>query len=111
MIEAETRELFNFIKAVRGIQVWLDEGEDPEDPRWAEMDPFDILLERDHLMVGSPESVAERMIRFAEDHNVDHWLLSIHRAQGDEQAERTMRLLAEEVAPAVRRAAEASAAA
>lgn len=99
LVRESTRQMFQFIKEVRGIGVWLDEGEEPDDPALDAMDPFELLLERDHLMVGSPQSVTERMLRMGETHGIDHWLLSVH----DEDAERTMRLLSEEVAPALRR--------
>ncbi|MBS1887867.1 MAG: LLM class flavin-dependent oxidoreductase [Actinobacteria bacterium] len=106
MIEPIVDEQVRFITSVRGLKVWLDEGEDPEDPELTSMPPFDLLLERDHLLVGSPESVAERMIRMMGTFGVDHWLLSFYSGKGDEQAERTMQLLAAEVLPEVRRAAE-----
>jgi alkanesulfonate monooxygenase SsuD/methylene tetrahydromethanopterin reductase-like flavin-dependent oxidoreductase (luciferase family) len=98
------RESFNIIKRVRGIQAWLDEDDDPDDPRLHAMDPFDLMLERDHLMVGSPESVAERLIRLARTQGIDHWILGMGRIRGADR-ERSVRLFAEEVAPAVRRAA------
>jgi alkanesulfonate monooxygenase SsuD/methylene tetrahydromethanopterin reductase-like flavin-dependent oxidoreductase (luciferase family) len=99
LVRDTTRQAFKFIKEVRGMGVWLDEGEDPSDPALNAMDPFELLLERDHLMVGSPDSVAERMLRMGETHGIDHWLLSVHA----EEAERTLRLLSAEVAPALRR--------
>jgi alkanesulfonate monooxygenase SsuD/methylene tetrahydromethanopterin reductase-like flavin-dependent oxidoreductase (luciferase family) len=101
--EANVISLFELIKQVRGLQAWLDEGEDPDDPRLNAMNGFELMLERDHLMIGSPESVTERLIRLHERHNLEHIILSMGRLRPD-QADRSMRLLAEEVIPAVRRA-------
>ncbi|MFT4085402.1 MAG: LLM class flavin-dependent oxidoreductase [Nocardioides sp.] len=104
LVEPEVEQSFEFIRRVRGIKVWLDEGEDPEDPRIAATKPYDLLLERDHLMVGSPDSVAERMIRLASKRGVRHFLLSPSLNEQDEYVERTMRLLADAVLPKVRAA-------
>lgn len=102
LVEPEVERSFEFIRRVRGIKVWLDEGEDPEDEVIRNTKPFDLLLDRDHLMVGSPASVAERMIRVARERNVRHWLLSPSLNEDDEHVERTMKLLATEVLPRVR---------
>jgi alkanesulfonate monooxygenase SsuD/methylene tetrahydromethanopterin reductase-like flavin-dependent oxidoreductase (luciferase family) len=104
IVEPEVNELFGFIKSVRGLGVWLDEGEDPNDPQFEAIDPFDLLLERDHLLVGSPASVVERMTRIAASQGIDHWLLAFFRGEDGDQADRTMRLMAAEVAPALRAA-------
>lgn len=88
---------------MRGIGVWLDAGEDPGDPRWESVAPFDLLLERDHLLVGSPESVAERMRRMNERHGIGHWLLQMGSAGvADEHVMQTLRLFGERVLPQLR---------
>jgi len=106
LVEKDVLGLFELIKQVRGLQAWLDEDEDPDDPALNAMNGFDLMLERDHLMVGSPESVAARMIRLADTHGLDHFLLGMGKLD-EAVAERSIRLLAEEVAPAVRRAVDA----
>jgi alkanesulfonate monooxygenase SsuD/methylene tetrahydromethanopterin reductase-like flavin-dependent oxidoreductase (luciferase family) len=103
LVEDNVISLFELIKQVRGLRAWLDEGEDPDDRALSAMNGFDLMLERDHLMVGSPESVTERLIRLHETHGLDHIILSMGRLGGDE-GERSLRLLADEVIPAVRRA-------
>jgi alkanesulfonate monooxygenase SsuD/methylene tetrahydromethanopterin reductase-like flavin-dependent oxidoreductase (luciferase family) len=108
LTERGTIERFELIKRVRGLQAWLDEGEDPDDPRLQAMNGYDLMLERDHLMHGSPASVTARMIRLHETQGIDHFLLGGSGLLDDEAAERSLRLLAEEVVPAVRRAAEAA---
>jgi alkanesulfonate monooxygenase SsuD/methylene tetrahydromethanopterin reductase-like flavin-dependent oxidoreductase (luciferase family) len=72
------------------------------------MSGFDLMLERDYLLIGSPDSVAERMIRMHGELGIEHLLLSIARAP-EEDVERSMRLMAEEVMPAVRRATQTTA--
>jgi alkanesulfonate monooxygenase SsuD/methylene tetrahydromethanopterin reductase-like flavin-dependent oxidoreductase (luciferase family) len=107
LVEQDVLSLFELIKQVRGLQAWLDEDEDPDDPALNAMNGYDLMLERDHLMVGSPESVAERMIRLHASHGLDHFLLGMGRLDQD-VAERSIRLLAEEVVPRVRAAVEAT---
>jgi alkanesulfonate monooxygenase SsuD/methylene tetrahydromethanopterin reductase-like flavin-dependent oxidoreductase (luciferase family) len=97
LMEPSVTERFELIRRVRGLGAWLDLGEDPEDPALRATSGFDLLLERDYLMCGSPDSVAERMIRVAREQEVDHWMLST--ATSDERA---LRRFAEEVLPAVR---------
>jgi alkanesulfonate monooxygenase SsuD/methylene tetrahydromethanopterin reductase-like flavin-dependent oxidoreductase (luciferase family) len=107
LVAPEVRASFDFIKKVRGIKVWLDEGEDPDDPAIAGCDPFDLLIERDHLMVGSPDTVVEMMSRISEERGVSHWVLSPSLGEDDECVERTIRLLADEVMPRVKQAVPA----
>ncbi|TQM32584.1 LLM class flavin-dependent oxidoreductase [Nocardia bhagyanarayanae] len=97
-------EFFEFLCRVRGIGVWLDADEDPADPRYREMDPWDLLMERDHLMIGSPESVTERMTRLTETHGIQHWLLQMG-APGIAAADvdRSLELFAAEVMPHLRK--------
>lgn len=105
LVEDDVLALFELIKQVRGLQAWLDEDEDPDDPKLLAMNGFDLMLERDHLMVGSPESVAQRMIRLHQSHGLDHFLLGMGRLAGP-AADRSLHLLTEEVMPSVRAATE-----
>jgi alkanesulfonate monooxygenase SsuD/methylene tetrahydromethanopterin reductase-like flavin-dependent oxidoreductase (luciferase family) len=98
---------FDLIRGVRGIGAWLDTGEDPDDPKLQGMSGFDVMMERDYLLIGAPDSVAKRMVRIGEELGIDHWLLSMGRMT-DEEAERSMHLMAEEVLPAVRPASAAT---
>lgn len=66
-----------FVNYVRRGNPWLDIDEDPKDPRFADVPLFDLLMERDHLMIGSPDTVLERMTRLSKSHNVQHWLLQM----------------------------------
>ncbi|MGV9292534.1 LLM class flavin-dependent oxidoreductase [Amycolatopsis sp. NPDC003676] len=102
LAEPEVTSSFAYIEKVRGIKVWLDEGEDPDDPAIRATPPFDLLFERDHLLVGSPDTVAEKMIQSARANNATHWVLAPSLTENDHCVERTMRLLAEEVLPKVR---------
>lgn len=104
LVHAEVVDNVRFIDKVRGRGIWLDEGEDADDPTIAGADPFDLLLERDHLMVGSPSTVADRMIRISRERGVDHWLLSTFLTEVDEHVDRSLHLLATEVLPRVRAA-------
>ncbi|MFF1690224.1 MULTISPECIES: LLM class flavin-dependent oxidoreductase [unclassified Streptomyces] len=104
LTEAQVDENFAFIDKVRGLKIWLDQGEDPDDPSIRAQKPFDLLFERDHLLIGSPETVAEKMIQIARTQNVDHWLLSNYRDEDDAYVDRSLHLLATEVLPKVRAA-------
>ena len=108
--DAEAREKFEpainnhfeYITRVRGVEVWLDEGEDPEDERIRDLKPFDLLNERGHLLVGSPDTVAERMLNFGESHGVSNWLLSLTMPGiAPEAADRSIELFGTEVMPAL----------
>lgn len=60
------------IGGIRGKRVFADDGEpipEEDDGSW-----FDFLLERDHLLIGTPESVAERMLRLRDQHGIEHFL-------------------------------------
>ncbi len=93
---------FEVIKRVRGLGAWLDVDEDPEDPVLQAMDGFDLMMERDYLFVGTPDSVAERMIRLHREHGWEHFILGAGRSPKDRIA-RSMTLMAEEVIPRVLR--------
>ena len=111
--DAEARELFEpglnnlyaFIATVRGKAVWFDEGEDPNDSKFATSKPFDLLIERDHLLVGSPDSVTERMLRLGKTHGIQHWLLAGMDGGSTSEAHRlrSIELMAKEVMPALGR--------
>ncbi|UUW91443.1 LLM class flavin-dependent oxidoreductase [Pimelobacter simplex] len=104
LVEQEVRENVDFITKVRGLGIWLDKGEDADDPAVRDAEPFDLLFDRDHLMIGSPETVAEKMIAISRERGIRHWLLSPYLNEADEHVERTLRLLADEVLPRVRAA-------
>jgi alkanesulfonate monooxygenase SsuD/methylene tetrahydromethanopterin reductase-like flavin-dependent oxidoreductase (luciferase family) len=70
LAEPAIERLFHGMTEIRGPRVW---GHDAE--LGAGEKPFDYLMERDHLLIGSPESVAERLTRLADAHGVQHWLL------------------------------------
>jgi alkanesulfonate monooxygenase SsuD/methylene tetrahydromethanopterin reductase-like flavin-dependent oxidoreductase (luciferase family) len=94
---------FDVIRRVRGLGAWLDIDEDPEDPKLQAMDGFDLMMERDYLFVGTPDSVAQRMVKLHRERGWEHFILAV----GDmapEKIERSMRLMAEEVIPRVRSA-------
>ena len=104
--EPAITEFFEFVCRVRGIGVWLDAGEDPADPRFREMDPWDLLMERDHLLIGSPESVTERMSRLTRSHGIQHWLLQMgFPGIGAADVDRSLELFAAEVMPELRKLA------
>lgn len=94
---------FEVIKRVRGLQAWLDIDEDPNDPKLQAMDGFDLMMERDYLFVGTPDSVSERMIRLNKEKGWTHFLLAVGHA-GPAAIERSMRLMSEEVIPRVKAA-------
>jgi alkanesulfonate monooxygenase SsuD/methylene tetrahydromethanopterin reductase-like flavin-dependent oxidoreductase (luciferase family) len=101
--EASVAEFFELVCRVRGIGVWLDADEDPSDPRFAAMDPFDLLMERDHLFIGSPQSVVERMSRMTRSHGIGNWLLQMgFPGVPHQEVDRSMTLFGEQVMPAVR---------
>lgn len=105
--EAAVYDFFQFLTMVRGISVWLDEGEDPADPRWQDLsqsDAYDFLFQRGHLMMGSPETVAEKLCAMTESHGIQNWLLQmgIPGIASNELVDNSMRLFAEKVMPVVR---------
>lgn len=92
-----------FVNYVRRANMWLDVDEDQNDPRFADIPMFDLLMERDHLMIGSPESVIERMTRLSKSHNVKHWLLQMgFPGIPSADLESSLELFGREVLPAIR---------
>ena len=92
-----------FCAHVRRSNVWLDIDEDQNDPRFADMAMYDLLMERDHLIIGSPETVFERMKRMSEEQNVSHWLLQMgFPGIRSPDLESSLKLFSEEVMPALR---------
>jgi alkanesulfonate monooxygenase SsuD/methylene tetrahydromethanopterin reductase-like flavin-dependent oxidoreductase (luciferase family) len=92
-----------FVNYVRRANMWLDIDEAQDDPRFADIPMFDLLMERDHLMIGSPQSVIERMTRISKTHNVKHWLLQMGfpGIRGPD-LESSLELFGREVLPALR---------
>lgn len=92
-----------FVNYVRRANMWLDVDEDQNDPRFQDIPMFDLLMERDHLMIGSPDSVIERMTRLSRTHNVRHWLLQMGfpGIRGPD-LESSLELFGKEVLPALR---------
>ncbi len=108
--DAEARERFEpalndhyeFIYNARKENVWLDEGEDPNDPSLEGVKPFELLMERNHLLVGSPETVVERIKGFGKSHGIRHWLISTTMPGVDPAAaDESIELFGQEVLPAL----------
>lgn len=109
--DAEAREVTReavetfagFCNYVRRSNVWLDVHEDQSDPQLKAMPLFDLMMERDHLMIGSPDSVTERMKRLSKTHNVKHWLLQMgFPGISAPHLESSLRMFGREVLPAIR---------
>lgn len=110
--DAEAREiaeplvarLFNGFGGLRSRQVWFDKHEDAQDPKFEGISPFDLLMDRDHLLVGSPETVIARMKSMTEAYSIKHWLASFNLAGlSDEHRDRSIELFGREVLPAFRK--------
>lgn len=92
-----------FCSYIRRSNVWLDIDEDQNDPRFDEMAMYDILMERDHLMIGSPDTVLERMTRMSKEDHIQHWLLQLgFPGVIGPDLENSMELFGKEVLPALR---------
>jgi alkanesulfonate monooxygenase SsuD/methylene tetrahydromethanopterin reductase-like flavin-dependent oxidoreductase (luciferase family) len=98
--EPAVNRLFDQMTRIRGRKIWLEQGEDETAPEIAGAKPYDLLLERDHLLIGSPDSVAERLQRMEETYGVTHWLMqmTLPYIQSEHVCE-SLRLFAEHVAP------------
>jgi len=100
--ETHVKSFFDFICKVRSLDVWLDADENPNDPRITGMDAWDLLMERDHLLIGSPESVYERMSRLTRSHGIRHWLLQMgFPGIRNSELEESLRIFSREVLPAL----------
>ncbi|GEE01647.1 hypothetical protein nbrc107696_22490 [Gordonia spumicola] len=102
--EKGVTDFFTFLCRVRGIGVFLDAHEDPADfdPETIE-DPWQFLMDRDHLFIGSVESVKERMVRMTTSHGIQNWLLQMGTPGIDHDAvDGSMELFAEHIAPVLR---------
>ena len=87
-----------YIGGIRGKAAFADRGEDlssADGVPW-----FDFLLERDHLIVGTPDSVECRLRRLQERHNINHFILWTHGVGVDHAATmRSLELFGREVQP------------
>ncbi|WP_449281728.1 LLM class flavin-dependent oxidoreductase [Leucobacter sp.] len=102
VMEGAINARFDLISRVRGLQAWLDVDEDPDDPRFSRMAGYDIMMERDHLFIGTPDQVTERMVHMYEDEGWEHFLFGLSQAPLD-GVKRSLTLMAEEVIPEVLR--------
>jgi alkanesulfonate monooxygenase SsuD/methylene tetrahydromethanopterin reductase-like flavin-dependent oxidoreductase (luciferase family) len=87
-----------YIGSIRGKAAFADKGEDlsQED----EISWFDFLRERDHLLVGDPDTVEASIRRVQERHNIDHFILWTHNVGvPHESTIRSLELFGREVAP------------
>ncbi|MEU1999852.1 LLM class flavin-dependent oxidoreductase [Rhodococcus sp. NPDC019627] len=102
--EKGVTDFFTFLCRVRGLGVFLDAHEDPNDPQFANIeDPWQFLMDRDHLFIGSVESVRERMVRMTKSHGIQNWLLQMGTPGVDHDAvDSSMKLFAEHIAPVLR---------
>ncbi len=110
--EAAIANFFRFICQVRDISVWLDEGEDASTIDWqsfTDAEAYDFMYDRDHLFIGSADTVREQMVRMTESHQVQNWLLQfgVPGVDHPEDVSSSMRLFAEHVMPAVHEAGAA----
>ncbi|MGC4252488.1 MAG: LLM class flavin-dependent oxidoreductase [Sphingobium sp.] len=93
-----------FVNYVRRGNMWLDIDEDQNDPRFNDIPMYDLLMERDHLLIGSPDTVLERMTRMSKDHHVQHWLLQMgFPGIGGPELESSLELFGKEVLPVLKK--------
>jgi alkanesulfonate monooxygenase SsuD/methylene tetrahydromethanopterin reductase-like flavin-dependent oxidoreductase (luciferase family) len=98
--EPAINDMFELMTRIRGRKIWLDHGEDENASAIVDAKPFDLLLERDHLFIGGPESVAERINRMVDTYGVRHWLLQMTLPGVDhEDVATSIRLFSDAVMP------------
>lgn len=104
VVEGPVTGFAGFCAYVRRSNVWLDIDEDQNDPRFKDAPiTYEMLLDRDHLMVGSPDSIIERMTRMSKELNIKHWLLQTgFPGVTGPQVESSLELFGREVLPAIR---------
>lgn len=87
-----------YIGGLRGKAAFADRDEDlagEDDISW-----YDFLLERDHLVVGTPDQVEERIRRLQDQHNINHFILWTHGVGTAHAATmRSLELFGREVRP------------
>ncbi|MBS1843625.1 MAG: LLM class flavin-dependent oxidoreductase [Actinobacteria bacterium] len=62
----------SYVAGHRGRKIFVEPGEDVDKSN--ESDWFDFLSERDHILVGTPETVAEQLSRIRATTGVEHFL-------------------------------------
>ena len=96
-------EFFELICRVRGIGVFLDADEDPNDPKYKAMAPWDLMFDRDHLFIGSPDTVLAKMTRMTKSHGIQNWLLQMGvPGIAHDDIDRSLKLFASECMPELR---------
>jgi alkanesulfonate monooxygenase SsuD/methylene tetrahydromethanopterin reductase-like flavin-dependent oxidoreductase (luciferase family) len=98
--EPAINRLFDQMTRIRGRRIWLDHGEDENAPEIANAKPFDLMFERNHVFIGSPDTVAAQIQEMDDTYGVRHWLMQMtlpYISAAD--VTQSMRLFAHEVAP------------
>jgi alkanesulfonate monooxygenase SsuD/methylene tetrahydromethanopterin reductase-like flavin-dependent oxidoreductase (luciferase family) len=94
----------SFCNYMRRTNVWVDIDEDPKDPRWTPETMYELLMERDHLLIGSPDTVLEQMTRMSRDNSIKHWLLQIgFPGLNSDEVTKSIDLFGKEVLPELKK--------
>jgi alkanesulfonate monooxygenase SsuD/methylene tetrahydromethanopterin reductase-like flavin-dependent oxidoreductase (luciferase family) len=93
----------SYVAGHRGRKLFVEPGEDVE--KASEADWFDFLFERDHILVGTPEVVAEKIVRLRATTRTEH-LMTLMTIPGieHEAVMRSIELFGSEVMPLVAKA-------
>jgi alkanesulfonate monooxygenase SsuD/methylene tetrahydromethanopterin reductase-like flavin-dependent oxidoreductase (luciferase family) len=99
--EGPVETLYNYVGGLRSRDIYADPGE-VLDEREAKGAWFDFLFDRDHLFVGHPEFVAERIVNLKQQFGLDevliyNWLPGLSH----EEIMRSLELITEKVMPLV----------
>jgi alkanesulfonate monooxygenase SsuD/methylene tetrahydromethanopterin reductase-like flavin-dependent oxidoreductase (luciferase family) len=91
----------NYVAGHRGRKIFVEPGEDVDKSN--ESDWFEFLLERDHILAGTPESVAEQLSRLRAATGVEHFM-TLMTVPGVEHRDvmRSIELFGTEVMPRVK---------
>lgn len=96
--------LCSYVGGVRARSIYIDPGETLTDED-NQQSWFDFLMERDHLLIGTPESVAEKIDHLRREYNLEY-LLTFMALPGlrQEHVMRSIELFAERVMPLIKEA-------
>lgn len=103
--EATEQMVNNFYRDIgkyRGPTMLLDEGEQPDDAKFENMSPWDILSEREQFFIGTPDTVIDKVISFSKKYGVERLLVEFgYGSISNDAAEPAVELWGKEVMPAL----------
>ena len=94
-------QMYNIVSGQRARDIYAEPGETIPEKEF-QLPWFDFLMKRDHLLIGTPESVAEKINELQRDYNFEFLMPYIVPGLEHEHVMRSLDLFAERVMPLIK---------